>query len=611
MSGLSEVRNVVAEEPSVEALLALVDMFRHWDGPEDEKGVAVSYVNSHLKGWPYRFRVLFDEHEVREWVEVLFPVSQEDALIRAEEAVQRQSLPGVLDASIGGWQSTKHPAWAELAVLAEARMPVITLKGKKDEKYTQWCALVEQKDLLMVSRLWEASFSRSFRDMSQRFESLKSWSYDPRAVSVLMKWLREIPWTSNAAQTFWRAIFSYLKELDDPRLSEITSYPELWDVRPVMHEWMQKQLDKSVPAMTLSTPEALSGDDVKRLDNIKQVLGELSLVEEPEERSAVEGELEEAWRALSLSPQSDERRAALATLLEEQGDVRGEFIRLQLQKKLTKSERARLKELRTAFAKEWLGPLQTCVLGAPVYKRGFLTKLKVNISSASAAKEIRDSFLWSTVEEIEFSTSQKAKWQPITEMFRSVRVLKQLNADGVSSLSALNAPLPLEQLSLPAGAFAELSQTTNFPHVSKLTLLFSPRLQVHELVEELIGAAFSSQLTFVRIEFFDFMNLCQATKLLEHLPALERLELARETTTVALNKAKRGWSIGVTARQAIYVPGWRPFVDGLRLVNDLNVTDVTFTWLPFRPEMVKTAEMWEVLLEHLGLEEGAIQGLPR
>jgi uncharacterized protein (TIGR02996 family) len=88
-------------------------------------------------------------------------------------------------------------------------------------------------------------------------------------------------------------------------------------------------------------------------------------------------------QAVIADPDDDGLRLAYADYLDERGDPRGEFIRVQVALERMPEEdprRAALKvrerELRNAHWREWVGPLQGLV-GPPRFRRGFIEAITI------------------------------------------------------------------------------------------------------------------------------------------------------------------------------------------------------------------------------------------
>ena len=104
------------------------------------------------------------------------------------------------------------------------------------------------------------------------------------------------------------------------------------------------------------------------------------------------------------NPDDEGPRLIFADWLEERGDPRGEFIRVQCElagMKERKSRRRTLKtregELLAKHEKEWLGPLQSLAKSWE-FRRGFVARIKIN--TRDFIKHGEKIFQWTPVQEV-------------------------------------------------------------------------------------------------------------------------------------------------------------------------------------------------------------------
>ena len=113
-------------------------------------------------------------------------------------------------------------------------------------------------------------------------------------------------------------------------------------------------------------------------------------------RAEVSGEA--LLAAIYDNPRDDGPRSVYADWLQARGDLRGEFIALQLARRTGIGDAASERRERTLLAahgREWLGPLASVMTaGSAVFERGFPSKVTVNRSDPFTARE------WATVEAI-------------------------------------------------------------------------------------------------------------------------------------------------------------------------------------------------------------------
>ena len=102
--------------------------------------------------------------------------------------------------------------------------------------------------------------------------------------------------------------------------------------------------------------------------------------------------------AIYENPRDDSPRSIYADWLQARGDLRGEFIALQLARRAGIGDAASARRERTLLAahgREWLGPLASVVtVGSTVFERGFPAKVIIDRPDPFTARE------WATVEAI-------------------------------------------------------------------------------------------------------------------------------------------------------------------------------------------------------------------
>lgn len=557
---LTLLRSLLGSLPSLAIVEEIVSVFCDWpENEESERDMAASYVASHLPAWPYRTRAMLTKPSYREWLDKVFPISPEEALLRAEAAVERGYAEGVLDAAIGGWQATHHPAWAALLEQTEAQYPPLILKGKTFAKEQQWQEAAETRDLLMLSRIWNASMTRSWSDMRSRLSTMQTWCEDARTISFLMRLVRDVTWTSNDSQRFWRELFAYLQVCDDPRIAELDDAAAGWDVRPVMHDFMEKRVRGLLATVSLATPTELAHDELARLQAIQDALPTLSLAPEALEAIGIATDNDDdvdngtsdgtdtraLWAAFYEEPHDDERRQALVDALCEQGDPRGELIVLQCKPKRTRDETKRMKELLSEHGEEWMGALHGVLLGASKYERGFLRKAKVRINSEQVARSIQCDPTWATVETIDYSTSNKARWQPISSVFRSLRSIQNLNEDGAASLLALEHPIPLEEIEMNVEDLDVLVGARMLPALHTLRFQVTRRRSFRSYFDALAGALFAEHLRFLSFQSVSLVDLDRVAQMFDEMPLLERVQLKNGGSIVIVERSEGGLSLSM------------------------------------------------------------------
>ncbi len=158
--------------------------------------------------------------------------------------------------------------------------------------------------------------------------------------------------------------------------------------------------------------------------------------------------------AVLADPLNAQLRQVVADRLLEQGDPRGEFIALQVQRAQgTQTAEGFQRELflRRKHGKEWLGALAPHVVQSDVrFEAGFPVAVRTTANRVYKAREAAALEEWATVREVEF---------PAVSYFgphmRSLEIARGVEVNGVLMLFELEAPPPLELLELtPHGSVA-------------------------------------------------------------------------------------------------------------------------------------------------------------
>jgi uncharacterized protein (TIGR02996 family) len=226
---------------------------------------------------------------------------------------------------------------------------------------------------------------------------------DPRVTDRIGQMLLVPPYNGSVSRTtpFWKLLFEWLPKLGDPRvLALVARLPEAWKAKELSQherEALNKRLEKARPAISAAykpVPQLEAGD-VATLTKISAAIADSQqravAAAAPAKRSR-----EELLRAVYENPADDAPRLVFADFLQEQGDLRGEFIALQFKKrdaKLSRAESMREKELFAEHGRSWLGAIEKAVLKrGTVFERGFV--------AVCEAGRIDGSWEWSTVREL-------------------------------------------------------------------------------------------------------------------------------------------------------------------------------------------------------------------
>lgn len=262
----------------------------------------------------------------------------------------------VLRESLRHWRKTKHPRFAELAewstakALAGAPPRPVVGAGKKKADAEAWRELLNGKDPLDLPRLVQAIGGGTSTEAVERITLLSKLN-DPRVTTGLLQLLAAPPYRARTAIGFFRTAVKALQESGDPRVR-----PALEELAARYKSILETSVGDDVAALLMRTVEAI--DQVKpgplpaALEKKAAAFEALFETERSQvQRGAVKKQSAKhddtaLLAAVYAAPDDDAPRLVFADSLTERGDVRGEFIALQLARaKGTATPAQRLREI--------------------------------------------------------------------------------------------------------------------------------------------------------------------------------------------------------------------------------------------------------------------------
>ncbi len=230
-----------------------------------------------------------------------------------------------------------------------------------------WHVLDAEGDCFDVPRLLDALPLVLGGQALGLVESLEDWPSDPRVSQGLLRLLRQPPqgWAGRKHAPLWRACLAQIERIGDPRaLDELEACrsPSFFPGCCHPDEFLGV-VQGRLPGLLESWPAApkLSDDERASLRTFLSSLG---------------GGKESLWAAVYEDPSSLEARRALGQALEAEGDPRGEFIRLQLERGPGGKISAREARLARDHWLAWGGTLTG--LGELRFEGGFPYALRVS-----------------------------------------------------------------------------------------------------------------------------------------------------------------------------------------------------------------------------------------
>lgn len=300
-------------------------------------------------------------------------------LEHAIDALREGDRERALKHLLGRWRMVPDPALAE--AIERVAPPADTWLG--EERIARCYAALGRPMDGVLGRVLETLPLLTASEASPVLDGLRQWPEDPRITGRLLSWFRLPPWTSLNGQKAWRRVFRLLEQRHDARLRTLLHYDPSRYFTEAMRPWIADRLD-ALLVRRRPAPRRLSPRESALLDMLTVITDQGGDPIEP------------LWRAVFEAPREDAPRLVLADALTEMGDLRGEFITLQIQG--DRRAAARIQSLIQEHSKTWLGPLDGALLTrGRRFTRGFLDAAVVKPRNPSAAEAAMDHDLWTTV----------------------------------------------------------------------------------------------------------------------------------------------------------------------------------------------------------------------
>lgn len=290
----------------------------------------------------------------------------------------------VLREALARHQKSKHPRWAQLADWASARLeqaqprPALGGSAKKAD-VEQWFAVEKEGDVLDVPRLFRAFHGGVRSPTAAERVKLLARRNDPRIVAGLLTLLEAPPFRAGTALPFFRACIDTLVASGDVRarrgLESLASrYKAIVDSS--IGEVIAGHCARAASKLADVKEPTLSAADEQRLGELEQAFEAERRAAQATRRDATSAKRsdDELLSAIYARPDDDEPRLVFADTLSERGDVRGEFIVLQVRRQAGQGTHETLARERELFADPkrragWSLPLSSS--GDCTFRRGF------------------------------------------------------------------------------------------------------------------------------------------------------------------------------------------------------------------------------------------------
>ncbi|MCA9625561.1 MAG: TIGR02996 domain-containing protein, partial [Myxococcales bacterium] len=543
--------------------------------------------------------------------DILRAMSVQDHLNEALEAAEARRYPEALAALLTAWRTQPDAAIAEAVDAVAARaahgraLPPGKTAGARDEI---WMEAARSADPVTMGLLVDSLLdTKGCKHTLTRLQVLAAAPSDPRLGTKVAAILREPPYNASVTRTnsFWKALFSMLPDLGDPRLLPLAGeLPPLWAAddsqSELERETLTKRLAKATPALEKRYGRAMPLDDeaVALCRRIPEAMGERAPTVVAAERT------EEALLAeIYDNPSEDGPRLVYADWLLERSDPRGELIMLQFKKaqggKPSREDQKREKELLALHGDAWVDGMGV-MKGGRLFEKGFLAECK--------ASAINDHPGWNLVRAVTGTIPIHDRPLPSLRSIREIRFIDKLakltvpldvvaldwhgpyfeytkwgrwGLEAIAQWPAIARILPkLERLAIRGGEHWAVSYDRK-PSVLDPTLLswiFDGGLVPHLRILAL-PLAFE-RLAEVRAAWLDAGPRLERTYLCDrggdHWDSAWQLALARDEDGVHLEICEAPRLLGKVARDDQEMRGWDRVVAGLRSLAGQTLTSVRF-----------------------------------
>ena len=281
------------------------------------------------------------------------------SLAAAIEALQNHEPTQALSALLAAWRTARHPRIADaIDIVSKQVANTAPIPGKSvNERDDHWRAIAKRQQPTELPRLLAALWPKQWRPARPLLDLLDRWPEDPRLAKGLVQAIVDPPYNSGASMALFELMFEKLDKLGDRR-----GLDALRDAA-VRHRYLAAGIAKTIAAIEKRPPPAIP-DEVALAAIEARFAGVIASAAHDEARGAA------LLDAIYAAPDDDAPRIVYADWLGERGDVRGEFITLQLARGDGDEPSTREKALLHEHGRTWAGPLGA-LFRSHVFERGF------------------------------------------------------------------------------------------------------------------------------------------------------------------------------------------------------------------------------------------------
>ena len=281
-------------------------------------------------------------------------------------------LVEALEVLLAEWRTAPSTALATVIrdVSEATREEISRIAGATKAARTAWDAAAASSTITQRPALLDRIADCKYAEALARLAVVESWMPDPRVDAWIVGMLEAPPFSATGSKPFWKALFPLVAKITDPTLApRLSACPQKIHatIAPTMAGWLAPQLEKVMPRLDA---QAHVSDEILALKGTTKSLGR-------------DDELATLLAAVYSDPENDGPRLVYADAASERGDVRGEFIHVQMRLAASPGDRelrAREKELLHGYGKQWLGKAGQSIKGDYRYERGFLAQATLNVT---------------------------------------------------------------------------------------------------------------------------------------------------------------------------------------------------------------------------------------
>jgi uncharacterized protein (TIGR02996 family) len=368
----------------------------------------------------------------------LFAQTRSALLSHAIESLGREALEGFV-APTPKKNLEFHRAWQELCL---------------EPTKLSWClhALIEKLPKLLDGK--EHSSGDKCDALVERLDVLTKLKPDPRIAQAVLALNELRAPVCNFSIVIESMAHALVRHADDETVSS-----------PLLKEFLSNDEAAEIVDNKLPKPSPLNAEQTARWTK----------------RKVAKRDLTALFEMVYAAPHADEPREVLADALQEVGDVRGEFIALQLREHRGDTSvevHQRAQQLLAKNANAWLGPLRPIVYRAEM-RRGFLSRIELAGSWASDKwKTIAQERMLATIENIEMGQATGKIYGPFLTgtLAQTVESIEVSDDEALKSLENVAFPNLKELISL---------RWTRHSHEERFLSRIVPWIEQHEKVVRL------------------------------------------------------------------------------------------------------------------------------